>query len=78
MSTIKSPASENGTIDLYSLLCYNTHSHYEIDMYWLGLIIVSMSIGFRYEQIDGWMALGSGMIVFVIVRSVFLRFPVRK
>lgn len=47
-------------------------------MYWLGLIIVSMSIGHRYEQIDGWMALGSGMIVFVIVRSVFLRFPVRK
>ena len=78
MSTIKSPASENGTIDLYSLLCYNTHPHQEIDMYWLGLIIVSMSIGFRYEQIDGWMALGSGMIVFVIVRSVFLRFPVRK
>ena len=47
-------------------------------MYWLGLIIVSMAVGHRYEQIDGWMALGTGMIVFVIVRSVFLRFPVRK
>ena len=78
MSTIKSPASENGTIDLYSLLCYNTTPHQEIDMYWLGLIIVSMAVGHRYEQIDGWMALGAGMMLFVIVRSVFLRFPVRK
>ena len=78
MSTIKSPASENGTIDLYSPFGYNTNPHQEIDMYWLGLIIVSLAVGHRYEQIDGWMVLGSGMIVFVIVRSVFLRFPVRK
>jgi hypothetical protein len=47
-------------------------------MYWLGLIIVSMAIGHRYEQIDGWLTLGTGMIVFVILRSVFRRFPVRK
>ncbi len=47
-------------------------------MYWLGLIIVSMAVGHRYAQIDGWLTLGGGMIVFAIVRSVFLRFPVRK
>ena len=47
-------------------------------MYWLGLIIVSMTMGHRYEQIDGWLTLGAGMIVFVILRSVFRRFPVRK
>jgi hypothetical protein len=78
MSTIKSPVSKNSTIDHYSLLCYNTHPHQEIDMYWLGLIIVSMAVGHRYEEIDGWLTLGAGMIVSVILRAVFRRFPVRK
>jgi hypothetical protein len=78
MSTIKSPASKNSTIDHYLPLCYNTHPHQEIDMYWLGLIIVSMAVGHRYDQIDGWLTLGGGMIVFAILHAVLRRIPVRK
>jgi hypothetical protein len=47
-------------------------------MYWFGLIILSIAVGHRYEQIDGWMVLGSGMIAFVLLRALLLRFPVRK
>jgi len=47
-------------------------------MHWLGLIIVSMAIGHRYEQIDGWLTLGAGMIVFPILVSILQRFSVRK
>jgi hypothetical protein len=47
-------------------------------MHWLGLIILSMAVGHRYEQIDGWMMLGAGMIVFVLLRAVFLRIPVTR
>jgi hypothetical protein len=78
MSTIKSPASKNGTIDHYSPFGYNTNPHQEIDMYWLGLIIVSMAVGHRYAQIDGWLTLGAGMIAFAILEAVLRRIPVRK
>ena len=47
-------------------------------MYWVGLIIVSMAIGHRYEQIDGWLTLGAGMIVFAILIEVLRRIPIRK
>jgi hypothetical protein len=47
-------------------------------MYWLGLIIVSMAVGHRYDQIDGWLTLGAGMIVFAILHAVLRRIPVRK
>lgn len=33
-------------------------------MYWIGLIIMSIAMGHRYEQIDGWMVLGGGMIFY--------------
>ena len=36
-------------------------------MYWLGLVILSIAVGHRYEQIDGWMMLGVGMIAFVLL-----------
>lgn len=29
----------------------------------IGLIIVSLCVGYRYEQIDGWMVLGIGLII---------------
>jgi hypothetical protein len=47
-------------------------------MYWLGLVILSIAVGHRYEQIDGWMMLGVGMIAFVLLRAVFLRIPVTR
>ena len=46
-------------------------------MYWFGLIIISVAVGHRYEQIDGWMVLGSGMIAFALIRALFLRFHVQ-
>jgi hypothetical protein len=33
-------------------------------MYWLGLIILSIAVGHRYEQTDGWMVLGAGMVFY--------------
>jgi hypothetical protein len=47
-------------------------------MYWLGLVILSIAVGHRYDQVDGWMTLGLGMIAFVLLRSVFLRIPVTR
>jgi hypothetical protein len=42
-------------------------------MYWIGLVISSIAIGHRYEQVDGWMVLGAGMMLFVILRATFQR-----
>jgi hypothetical protein len=47
-------------------------------MHWVGLIIVSIAVGHRYDQIDGWLTLGVGMIVFAILEAVLRRIPVRK
>lgn len=47
-------------------------------MYWIGLIIMSIAVGHSYEQIDGWMVLGAGMIAFALLRAVFLRIPVSR
>jgi hypothetical protein len=47
-------------------------------MYWWGLVILSIAVGHRYEQIDGWMVLGGGMVLFVLLRAVFLRIPVTR
>ena len=47
-------------------------------MNWLGLIILSMAVGHRYDQIDGWMVLGGGMIALVLLREVFVRIPVSR
>jgi len=47
-------------------------------MHWWGLIILSIAVGHRYEQIDGWMVLGAGMIAFVLLRAVLLRIPVTR
>jgi hypothetical protein len=47
-------------------------------MYWIGLIIMSMAVGHRYEQIDGWMVLGGGIIAFTLLRAVFRRIPVTR
>ena len=40
-------------------------------MYWLGLVILSIAVGHRYEQIDGWMVLGAGMMFFAIVVGLY-------
>lgn len=47
-------------------------------MYWLGLTIMSIAVGYRYDQVDGWMTLGLGMIAFVLLRSIFRRIPVTR
>ena len=47
-------------------------------MYWLGLVILSIAVGHRWEQIDGWMVLGGGMIAFVLLRALFIRIPVAR
>jgi len=36
----------------------------------LGLIIVSLCVGYRYEQIDGWMVLGVGFIIVGVIESL--------
>jgi hypothetical protein len=40
-------------------------------MYWFGLAIVAMAIGHRYEQIDGWLVLGGGMMFFAFVVGLY-------
>jgi hypothetical protein len=40
-------------------------------MYWLGLVILSIAVGTRYEQIDGWMVLGTGMMFFALVVGLY-------
>jgi hypothetical protein len=40
-------------------------------MYWLGLIIMSIAVGHRYEQIDGWMVLGGGMIFYGLLVGLY-------
>jgi hypothetical protein len=44
-------------------------------MHWLGLVILAIAIGHRYERTDGWMVLGAGLVLFVLLRAVFLRIP---
>ena len=40
-------------------------------MYWLGLIIMSIAVGHRYEQIDGWMVLGGGMMFYGFIVGLY-------
>jgi hypothetical protein len=40
-------------------------------MYWLGLVILSIAVGHRYEQIDGWMVLGGGMMFFAFITGLY-------
>jgi hypothetical protein len=40
-------------------------------MYFIGLFIVSMAIGFRWEQIDGWLVLGGGLIFASIFKGLW-------
>ena len=40
-------------------------------MYWLGLLILSIAVGHRYEQIDGWMVLATGMIGFGLLTGLY-------
>lgn len=42
-----------------------------VNMYFIGLFIVSMAIGFRWEQIDGWLVLGFGIILASIVKGLW-------
>jgi hypothetical protein len=39
-------------------------------MYIIGLLIVAISMGYRYDQITGWMVLGAGFIFAAIWNSV--------
>jgi hypothetical protein len=40
-------------------------------MYWLGLIIVAIAMGHRYEQIDGWLVLGGGMMFYGFIVGLY-------
>jgi hypothetical protein len=40
-------------------------------MYLIGLIIVAIAIGHRYEQVDGWLVLGGGMIVYSVLVGLY-------
>lgn len=39
--------------------------------YWIGLIIVSIAVGHRYDQIDGWLFLGGGMMFFGFLTGLY-------
>ena len=47
-------------------------------MYWWGLIILAIATGVHFEQSAGWMVLGGGMVLFVLLRAVFLRISVTR
>lgn len=40
-------------------------------MYWIGLVILSIAIGHRYEQIDGWIVLGGGMMFYSVLVGLY-------
>lgn len=40
-------------------------------MYSIGLIIVAMAVGYRYEQIDGWLVLGGGMMLYGFLEGLY-------
>lgn len=42
-----------------------------VNMYFIGLFIVSMAVGHRYGQIDGWLVLGFGIILASIVKGLW-------
>ena len=46
-------------------------------MYLIGLVILSIAVGHRYDQTDGWMVLGVGMILLPMLQAVFKRLTIR-
>jgi len=37
----------------------------------VGLVIMSSSLGYRYDEITGWLAFGSGVIVLSLLNELF-------
>lgn len=40
-------------------------------MYWIGLFILSTSVGFEFGKTIGFAVLGAGAMLFPIVRAIF-------
>ena len=39
--------------------------------YFVGLFILSVAVGFQYGAVNGFIALGAGMMVFSIIAAIF-------
>lgn len=44
----------------------------------IGLVIVSIAIGVMYEAVHGWLVLGSGIILLVIIDEILVRWDKRR
>lgn len=47
-------------------------------MYFFGLIILSIAVGHRFDTVDGFLALGAGLILFPVLKAIIIRIPVRN